>query len=90
MSIGVGRFRILGGPRFRILGGGGQGLEYWGDQGLEYWGGGARGPNSQQAHDVVTTSMRCNDVASTSFRRHVPTRFFNKLVPNNYIYHLKI
>ena len=43
-------------------------------------GGGARfrilgGPNSQQAHDVVMTSMRCNDVASTSFRRHVPTRF---------------
>ena len=48
--------------------GGGQGLEYWG-------GGGARGPNSQQAHDVVLTSMRHNDVASTSFRRHVPTRF---------------
>ena len=33
------------------------------------------GPNSQQAHDVVLTSMRRNDVASTSFRRHVPTRF---------------
>ena len=33
------------------------------------------GPNSQQAHDVVTTSMRRDDVASTSFRRHVPTRF---------------
>ena len=33
------------------------------------------GPNSQQAHDVVTTLMRRNDVASTSFRRHVPTRF---------------
>ena len=32
-------------------------------------------PNSQQAHDVVTTSMRRNDVASTSFRCHVPTRF---------------
>ena len=56
MFIGVGRFRILGGPRFRILGG-------------------QEGPNSQQAHDVVTTSMRRNDVASTSFRRHVPTRF---------------
>ena len=55
---GVGRFRILGG----------QGLEYWGG------GGGKWGPNSQQAHDVVTTSMRRNDVAS-SFRRHVPTRF---------------
>ena len=33
------------------------------------------GGNSQQAHDVVMTSMRRNDVASTSFRRHVPTRF---------------
>ena len=38
-------------------------------------GGGQGGPNSQQAHDVVMTSMRRNDVASTSFRRHVPTRF---------------
>ena len=38
-------------------------------------GGGQGGPNSQQAHDVVLTSMRRNDVASTSFRRHVPTRF---------------
>ena len=37
--------------------------------------GGQGGPNSQQAHDVVTTSMRRNDVASTSFRRRVPTRF---------------
>ena len=35
--------------------------------------GGARGPNSQQEHDVVLTSMRRNAVASTSFR--VPTRF---------------
>ena len=66
--IGVGRFRILGG------GGGGQGLEHWGGQGLEYWGAKGR-PNSKQAHDVVMTSMRRNDVASTSFRRHVPTRF---------------
>ena len=33
------------------------------------------GANSQQAYDVVTTSMRRNDVTSTSFRRHVPTRF---------------
>ena len=33
------------------------------------------GANSQQAHDVVMMSMRRNDVASTSFRRHVPTRF---------------
>ena len=48
----------------RILGG--QGLIYWGAKG---------GPNSQQAHDVVMTSMRRNDVASTSFPRHVPTRF---------------
>ena len=37
--------------------------------------GGAGGRNSQQAHDVVTTSMRRNAVASTSFRRRVPTRF---------------
>ena len=37
-------------------------------------GGGQGGPNSQQAHDVVMTSMRRNDVASTSFRRHVPNR----------------
>ena len=51
--------------RFRVLGG----------QGLEYWGGGQGGPNSQQAYDVVMTSMRRNDVASTSFRRRVPTRF---------------
>ena len=56
--IGVGRFRISGG----------QGSEYWG-------GGGARGAaKSQQAHDVVLTSMQRNDVASTSFRRHVHTR----------------
>ena len=63
INIGVGRFRILGG----------QGLEYWGGGG-----GGAKGwgeANSQQAHDVVTTSMRRNDIASTSFRGHVPTRF---------------
>ena len=46
--------------------GGGQGLDIGGGQG---------GPNSQQAHDVVTTSVRRNDVAPTSFRRHVPTRF---------------
>ena len=58
--IGVGRFRILGGgARFRILAGGGV----------------KGGPNSQQAHDVERTSMRHNDVASTSLRRHVPTRF---------------
>ena len=73
--VGGARFRILWGEggigvgRFSKLGGGGGG----GGQGLEYWG--ARGPNSQKAHDVVTTSMRRNNVASTSFRRHVPTRF---------------
>ena len=33
------------------------------------------GQNSQQAHAVETTSMRRNDVASTSIRRYVPTRF---------------
>ena len=37
--------------------------------------GGGKGANSQHAHDVVLTPMRCNNVASTSFRRHVPTRF---------------
>ena len=37
--------------------------------------GGQRGPNFQQAHDVITTSTRRTDVASTSFRRRVPTRF---------------
>ena len=60
LCIGVGRFRIL-------WGGGGQGLEYWRRCQGE--------PNSQKAHDVVLTSMRRNDVASTSFRRDVPTRF---------------
>ena len=34
--------------------------------------------------------MRRNDVASTSFRHHVPTRFFYTSLPNNYISHLKI
>ena len=33
------------------------------------------GSNSQQAHDVALMLMRRNDVASTSFRRHVPTSF---------------
>ena len=56
---GGARFRILGGPRFRILGGPRFRMLGWAK-----W-----GPNSQQAHDVVTM------VASTSFRRHVPTRF---------------
>ena len=52
----------IGVGRFRILG--------WG-------GGGARagGANSQQAHGIILTSMQRNDVTSTSFRRHVPTRF---------------
>ena len=51
--------------RFRKLGRGGGG------------GGGGKGrPNFQQTHDVVTTLMRRNDVASTSFRRHVSTRFY--------------
>ena len=63
INIGVGRFRILGG-------GGGRG------EGLEYWGGQRGGANSQQAHDVEMTSLRRNDVASTSVRRHVPTRAF--------------
>ena len=36
---------------------------------------GGGGANSQQAHDVVMASMRRHYVASTSFRRHVPTRF---------------
>ena len=39
-------------------------------------GGAKGGPNSQQAHDVVMTSMRRHDVASTSLRRHMPNRFF--------------
>ena len=52
--------------------------------------GGQEGPNSQQAHDVVATSMRRKDVASTSFRRHVPTRFLINQCQNNYISHLKI
>ena len=38
-------------------------------RGLRGWG------DSQQAHDVILTSMRGNDFASTSFRRHVPSRF---------------
>ena len=58
----------MGGPRFRILGGGGGGARF---RIL----GGARGPNSKQAHDVVMTLMRRNVVASTSFRRHMTTRF---------------
>ena len=56
--------------RFLLLGGGGGGARF-----KIIGGGGKGGANSQQAHDVVTMSMRRNDVASTSFRRHVPTRF---------------
>ena len=77
-NIGVGRFRILWGPKFRILGG--ARLRILGG------GGGQGGPNSQQAHDVVLTSMRRNDVASTSCAHQV----FNKSVPNYYISHRKI
>ena len=56
---------FIGVGRFRILGGGARFRIL----------GGQEGPNSQQAHDVVTTSMRPDDVASTSFRRRVPIRF---------------
>ena len=59
----------IGVGRLRIFGGGRQGLEYWDGRG---------GANSQQAYDVVLTSMRRNDVVSTLFRRHVPTRFLIK------------
>ena len=38
-------------------------------------GGQGGGTNSQQAFDVVLTSMRRNDVTLMSFRRHVSTRF---------------
>ena len=56
----------IGVGRFRILGG--ARFRIMGGQG-------GGGPNFQQAHDIVMTSMRRNNVASTSFRRHVPTRF---------------
>ena len=56
--IGVGRFRIFGG------GGGGGGGEGGRGQGLEYWWG-QGGPNSQQAHYVVLTSIRRIDVSTT-------------------------
>ena len=56
---------VIGVGRFRILGG----------AKVQNFGGDKGGPNSHQAHDVVTTSMRRNDVASTSFRRRVPIRF---------------
>ena len=66
------------------MGGGGGGKVY-----NIVLGGGQGGPNSQQAHDVVTTSIRRLYVASTLLRRHMPTRFFNKSIPNNCISHLK-
>ena len=52
--------RVIGVGRFTILGG----------PRFRILGGGGG-----KAHDVVMTSMRRNDVASTSFRRHVPNRF---------------
>ena len=62
LRIGVGRFRILGGG-----GGGGNVLNIGRPRGE---------PNSQQAHDVI----------STSYAHEV----FSKSVPNYYISHLKI
>ena len=50
-------------------------IDYIGVGRFRILGGGQGGPNSQQAHDVVMTLMRSKDVASTSFRRYVPTRF---------------
>ena len=58
-----------------VGGGGGGKVRILGGARFRTFGGPRGGPNSQQAHDVVMTSMRRNDVASTSFRRHVPTRF---------------
>ena len=55
---------FIGVGRLRLLGG----------QGF-IGGGGQGGPNLHQAYDVLMTSMRRNDVTSTSFGRHVPTRF---------------
>ena len=54
----------IGVGRFRILG-----------RGARFRILGGKGGHFQQEHDVVTTSMRRNNVASTSFRRHVLTRF---------------
>ena len=51
----------IGVGRFRILGGGR----------FRIFG----GSNSQQAQNLVLTSMQRPYVASTSFRRHVPARF---------------
>ena len=68
---------LIGLGRFRILG--------WGAR-FRILGMPGRGAKSQQAHDVVTTSMRRNDVISTSCALEVS----NKSVPNNYISHLKI
>ena len=70
-DIGVGRFRILGVGGARF----------------RILGGARGGTNSQQAHDVVMTSMRRRiEVVTTSCANKV----FNKSVPNNYISHLKI
>ena len=55
----------IGVGKFRILGGGAR-LRILGGQG---------GGKFPEAHGVALTSMRRNDVASTSFRRHVPSRF---------------
>ena len=54
------------GGKVKNIGGGGK---------VKNIGGGARGAFSQQAHDVLLKSMRRNNFASTSVRRHVPTRF---------------
>ena len=57
---------IIGVGRFRILVGGGARFRILGGNGV---------PNFQEAHDVIVASMRRNDVASASYRRHLPTRF---------------
>ena len=75
MCIGVGRLRILGGGGGGGGGGGRQGEGGGGNPSRHMFG--RRTDKSQQAHDVVLTSMPCNDVASTSFRRHVPTRYLS-------------
>ena len=67
MSVSEFHCYAIGVGRFRILGGGGQGLEYGGAKG-----GGAKFP---AAHDVVMTSMRRNDVASTYFDVMCPIGF---------------
>ena len=66
--------------------GGGGGVWGGGGGGKFYNIGGQGGPKSQQAHDVVLTSMQRNDVTSTYFDVMYPL-VFNKSVPNNYISH---